>query len=43
VKLNYLGFGNLGVPTQGFQNNDIQSNINVYVVAINNREVQLTN
>ncbi len=38
VKLNYLGFGNLGVPTQGYLNNDtysIQHKI-VYAVAIYN-------
>ena len=42
MKLNYSGFGGLGVPSQGSLNNDVQSNVNVYVVAIYNREVQLT-
>ena len=42
VKLNYSGFGGLGVPTQGSLTGDLFSNINVYVVAIYNREIKLS-
>ena len=42
VKLNYSGFNNLGIPTQGSLTGDLASNINCFVVAIYDREVKLT-
>ncbi len=42
VKLQYSGFNNFGVPTQGSLTGDLSSNVNCFVVAIYDREVKLT-
>ena len=42
IKMQFDGFNGLGVPRQGNLTNDVESNINIFVVAIYNREVQLT-